>query len=34
VFFVSTSVVFAVTVTCSLMAPIASVTFTSGFDPT
>ena len=34
VFLVSTSVVFAVTVTCSLIAPSASVTFISGFDPT
>ena len=34
VFLVSTSVEFAVTVTCSLIAPTASVTLISGFDPT
>ena len=31
---VSTSDVFAVTVICSLIAPTASVTLISGFDPT
>ena len=34
VFFVSTSEELAVTVTCSLIAPTASVTLISGFDPT
>ena len=34
VFFVSTREAFAVTVTCSLIAPTESVTFSSGLDPT